>query len=283
MKLKEQRRISVVLPARDEATTIGAIVTAIRRDLVTTGLVDEVLVIDSRSRDETADVARSAGATVLPTQDVTSGIDDGKGGAMRTGIARMAGEIGIFLDADVREFGTAFVRGLLTPLLRRPELTLVKAFYDRPWSPDGTTPEEAGGGRVTELVARPLIARRTPEIGGFVQPLAGECAFVRSTVLDLPVVSGYGVDVALLLATVKRHGLDRVAQVDLGRRLHRHQDLQALGRMALQVQAAVDIVEEGLSEVVSERPVLTRASSGAVELAVDRIITRRLPPAADST
>lgn len=274
------RRISVVLPARNEAGTIGAIVTAVRNDLVGAGLVDEVLVVDSHSRDATADEARAAGAIVVPTQDVTPGVDDGKGGAMRTGIERMTGDIGIFLDADVRDFGTDFVSGLLTPLLRNPATVLVKAFYDRPWSPDGSSTDASGGGRVTELVARPLIARQAPEIGGFVQPLAGECAFVRSAVLDLPLVSGYGVDVALLLGSVRRYGLDRVAQVDLGRRLHRHQDLQALGRMALQVQAAFDIVLEGVPEVVSERSVLTRTPSGTMRLELQTVSTRSLPRAA---
>ncbi len=283
LELKGRRRISVVLPARDEATTVGAIVEAVRSDLQGPGLVDEVIVVDSRSQDDTADVARAAGAEVVPVVDVTPGVDDGKGGALRTGVAHMSGDVGVFLDADVREFGSDFVRGLLTPMLRDRDLALVKGFYDRPWDLARAAPGQAsggvsGGGRVTELVARPLIAHRAPELRGFVQPLSGECAFDRSTVAGLPFVSGYGVDVALLLQTVRARGLLAVAQADLGRRLHRHQGLQALGRMALQVSAAFDIVLGDVDEVLSERTVLDRGPSGSMALDAESVSTRRLPP-----
>lgn len=277
--LKRGRRISVVLPARDEAATVGAIVTSLVDDLVATGLVDEVLVVDSRSSDATAEVAREAGAVVVPTVDCTPGMDDGKGGAMRTGVAAMSGDVGVFLDADVREFGSDFVRGLLTPLLRDENLRLVKAFYDRPWNLPGEVPSgRSGGGRVTELVARPLIGRLAPELAGFVQPLSGECAFVREALAELPFCSGYGVDVALLWQVVRRHGLAAVAQADLGRRLHRHQDLEALSRMALHVEAAFEIVGAGVESVRSERTAVRRGDDGRVALDPETVLTRRLPP-----
>lgn len=278
------RRVSVVLPARDEAPTVGAIIRAVDTELRRTGLVHEILVVDSRSRDETAAVAREAGATVVPVDDAADGGDTGKGGALRTGIAHMSGDVGVFLDADVRDFGTDFVRGLLTPLLRDPGLVMVKAFYDRPWNVGPETPSGAtGGGRVTELVARPLIARRAPELAGFVQPLSGECAFVRDAVAAQPVASGYGVDVAMLLQTVRAHGLDAVAQADLGRRLHRHQDLHALGRMALQVAAAFDLVLDDREVVETVRTMLGRDEAGTTALRTETVTTRLLPPPAGAT
>lgn len=280
--LKGERRVSVVLPARDEGATVGAIVHAVVAELQdATGLVDEVLVVDSRSTDDTAERAREAGAVVVTAHDPVAGFDAGKGAALRTGVDRMSGDVGVFLDADVREFGTDFVRGLLAPLLRDPELVLVKAFYDRPWNLPGEVPSgSSGGGRVTELVARPLIARRAPELAGFVQPLSGECAFVREAVLGQRFASGYAVDVAMLLQTVSEHGLDAVAQADLGRRLHRHQDLDALGRMALQVAAAFDLVLDDREVVEEIRTVLARDDAGRAALGTETVTTRLLPPTA---
>lgn len=269
---KRGRRVGVVLPARDEAGTIGEIVRRVRTalcDLVP--LVDEVLVVDSRSSDTTADEARAAGATVVPTQDPEPDFDGGKGSAMRTGIARTTCDVGVFLDADVTGFDPAFVARLVGPLLSEPSLVLVKAFYDRPT-------HDGGGGRVTELVARPEIARRAPELAGFVQPLAGECAFVRDAVVDLPMVSGYGVDVGMLLHTVRKHGLDAIAQADLGRREHQHQGLPALGRMALQVRAAFDLVLDERDVVVDQRWVPRRGTQGTPELVAERVETRLLAP-----
>lgn len=279
---KAGRRISVVLPARNEAATVGEIVTTVRTVLVEQhGLVDEVIVVDSRSDDDTVQVAREAGATVVATHDVEPDLDGGKGSALRTGLEAMTAEVGVFLDADVRGFGVEFVVGLLAPLLHDPALVLVKGFYDRPWDVPGddTRSRPAGGGRVTELVARPLIARHAPELAGFVQPLAGEVAFVRDAVVDLPVVSGYGVDIAMLLQTVRKHGLDAMAQADLGRRLHHHQDLDALGRMALQVRAAFELCAPGAPEaVVDERTRTRRGPDGHVVLETESVVTRLLPP-----
>jgi glucosyl-3-phosphoglycerate synthase len=269
---KRGRRVGVILPARDEAATIGEIVRRIRTawcDLVP--LVDEIVVVDSRSVDGTADAAREAGAVVVSTEDPDPTFDGGKGSALRTGMAHLTSDVGVFLDADVRGFDPAFVARLVAPLLADPALVLVKAFYDRPT-------HDGGGGRVTELVARPEIARRAPELGGFVQPLAGECAFVREAFVDLPVVSGYGVDVGMLLQAVRKHGLDATAQADLGRREHDHQDLHALGRMALQVRAAFDLVLEDRGVVVDERWVSGRGADGAATLGAERVETRLLPP-----
>ncbi|WP_162239948.1 glucosyl-3-phosphoglycerate synthase [Aeromicrobium sp. Leaf289] len=269
---KRGRRVGVVLPARDEATTIGEIVRRVRTawcDLVP--LVDEVVVVDSRSSDDTAAAAREAGAVVVTAEDPDPAFDGGKGSAMRTGMAHLTSDVGVFLDADVRGFDPAFVARLVGPLLTDPSLVLVKAFYDRPT-------HDGGGGRVTELAARPEITRRAPELAGFVQPLAGECAFVLDAFVDLPVVSGYGVDVGMLLQAVRKHGLDATAQADLGRREHDHQGLRALGRMALQVRAAFDLVLDDRDVVVDERWVPGRDADGAATLVAERVETRLLPP-----
>jgi len=256
--LKRGRRISAILPSRNEESTLPAILAALA---TLPAVIDEVLVIDSRSTDRTVEVAKAAGATVHMVDDA---VDSGKGGALRLGVARMTGEIGVFLDADVVGFDTGFPLALLHTLLSDDDLVLVKGFYDRPW---GGSAEEAesrvtGGGRVTELVARPLIARRAPLLAGFAQPLAGEVAFTRDALLPLPFVSGYGVDIALLLGVLERHGLDAMAQVDLGVRLHGHQELDALGSMALQVGAAFELWLDGVEAVERPRTTVRRDADG---------------------
>ena len=281
-KLKAGRRVSVILPARDEEPTIGAIIETIRTRLVeTSGMVDEIVVIDSRSTDRTAEVAFAAGAIVHPVGDEALA-DGGKGAAMQAGVHHMSGDLGVFLDADVVDFGVDFVLALLAPMLRDPDLVLVKGFYDRPWNGSAggdSTPRPTGGGRVTELVARPLIHRRSPALSAFAQPLSGECAFRRDALFPLPFVSGYGVEIGILLQLLEHHGLDAMAQADLGVRLHRHQELDALGRMALQVAAAFDLCLDGRDEVVDTRTLIRRRADGALGLAQEDVTTRLLPSA----
>jgi len=268
--LLEGRRVSVVLPARDEEATIGPIVKSIRKQLVEeAGLVHEVIVVDSRSSDATADRAARAGAMVYRVGP--RGRDGGKGGAMQTGLARMSGDIGVYLDADIEDFDPAFVVRLLDPILRDPSLVLVKGFYDRP-SLGG------GGGRVTELVGRPLLRRFEPRLLGFTQPLAGECAFMREPMLRLPFVSGYGVEIGMLLQVLRVHGLDALGQVDLGVRLHSHQDLDALARMTVQLESAVSLCLDGETHVAGERVAFHRSPNGAMEMRRERIHSWLLPP-----
>lgn len=268
--LLDGRRVSVVLPARDEEATIGPIVKSIRRQLVEqVGLVHEIIVVDSRSSDETAKRAAAARATVYRVGP--RGRDGGKGGAMQTGLARMSGDVGVFLDADIEDFDPAFVVRLLDPLLRDPSLVMVKGFYDRP-SPGG------GGGRVTELVARPLLRRAEPRLLGFTQPLAGECAFVREPLLRLPFVSGYGVEIGMLFQVLRVHGLDALGQVDLGVRLHSHQDLDALARMTVQLESAVSLCVDGGTHLAGERVAFFRTAAGAMEMRRERVHTWLLPP-----
>jgi glucosyl-3-phosphoglycerate synthase len=236
-RAKRGARVSVVIPARNEQDTIAAIVTTIRRRLVTQArLVDEIVVVNSRSTDATVAQARSAGAQVVDQDEVTRGLPqmEGKGDALWAGLAASTGDIVAFVDGDLRDFSATFVTGLLGPLFTDRSVEFVKGFYHRPLV--GAAGVEAdGGGRVTEISARPLLNLFWPELAGFVQPLAGEYAGRRSTLERIPFVSGYGVEIAMLIDLLDLVGLDALAQVDLGERHHRHQSLDALGRMSAQI------------------------------------------------
>jgi glucosyl-3-phosphoglycerate synthase len=229
--------VSVVLPALNEERTVGTIVTAIRRDLIErTPLVDEVVVIDSGSTDRTSPVARAAGARVVHVDDVLPawGTVPGKGEALWKSLHATSGDLLVFVDSDLVAFDPMFVVGLLGPLLVEPAVGYVKAVYDRPLAtPEGLVP--TGGGRVTELTARPLINALWPHLAGFVQPLSGEYAGRRELLEAVPFVSGYGVELGLLVDLAELAGVDTLAQVDLGTRRHAHQSDAALGRMAGQV------------------------------------------------
>lgn len=263
---KRGRRISVCLPARDEEATVGPIVDRIRRHLVERrSLVDEIVVVDDRSRDRTAALAAAAGARVVGTDGT-----GGKGGALQEAVAAATGELLAFCDADLRDFNWRFVVGLLGPLLVTGDVVFVKAFYERNL---GGAPR--GGGRVTELVARPLLALLFPTLSGVVQPLAGEFAATRELLVRLPFVEGYGVDVGLLIDVAERVGTARMAQVDLGRRVHRNRPLAELAPMATVVaqtvlrragvrvpaSALLHVPEVGLQTVTyRERPPLVAGS-----------------------
>ena len=218
VKAKGGRRVTVCLPARDEEETVGAIVAGVGQALVTRlPLVDEVLVVDDGSQDATAVAAVAAGARVVETGGV------GKGGAMWTGLLHSSGDVVVFCDADVRNFSPGFVVGLLGPLLTDDDVGFVKGFYDRPL--DGSAGQ---GGRVTELLAKPLLRALFPHLARVAQPLAGECAGRRDVFEQVPFAEGYGVDIALLLDVVARFGLGAVVQVDLGERVHRNRPIEEL-------------------------------------------------------
>ncbi|MFG2429136.1 glucosyl-3-phosphoglycerate synthase [Streptomyces sp. NPDC048590] len=223
-------RVSVVLPALNEEATVGEIVAEIRRELVEkVPLVDELVVIDSGSTDATAEVARRAGARVVHRDAILPRMPavPGKGEVLWRSLLVTSGDIVCFVDADLKDFSADFVSGTVGPLLTDPSVHFVKAMYDRPLG------DTAGqGGRVTELVARPLLNLHWPALAGFVQPLGGEYAVRRSLLEQLPFPVGYGVELALLVDALHTVGLDALAQVDVGVRKHRHQDGQALGRMA---------------------------------------------------
>ncbi|MEO5853355.1 MAG: glucosyl-3-phosphoglycerate synthase [Nocardioides sp.] len=233
---KGETRVSLVVPARNEAATVGDVVTRVREALVdTVALLDEVVVIDSDSTDATYAVATDAGATVHRSSEIRPdlGSHPGKGEAMWKSLFVTTGDVLVFMDADLLDWDTHFVPGLLGPLLTDPEVALVKGFYERPGEQGALD-----GGRVTELVARPLIALLFPRLAGLVQPLAGEWAVRRSVFESLSVPTGYAVELAALVDTVAAHGDAALAQVDLGVRAHRHQALLDLGGMATQILAA---------------------------------------------
>ena len=234
-------RVSVVLPARDEEATVGGVVGALVRQWVEeVPLVDEVVVMDSDSTDATASVARAAGADVVATSAVLPGHGSrpGKGEALWKSLAATTGDLVVFLDADLLGDVTHYVPGLLGPLLGDPAVQYVKGCYTRPLVVDGV-PVQGGGGRVTELTARPLLNALWPELAGVVQPLGGEYAGRRSALEQVPFVSGYGVEVGLLIDLLALTGLSGLAQVDLGVRRHTSQDQEALGAMAGQVVSTV--------------------------------------------
>jgi len=235
LSAKGEQRVSLVVPAKDEAATVGDVVRRVRAGEASAALVDEIVVIDSDSSDATGEVAAEAGARVHTSAGIRPdlGSHPGKGEAMWKSLFVTTGELVVFMDADLTEWDTHFVPGLLGPLLTRPEVALVKGFYRRPGQ------HGLDGGRVTELVARPQIALHCPELAEVVQPLAGEWAVRRRHLETLPMPTGYAVELAALVDTVRRDGLDAIAQVDLGRRAHRQQDLLDLGLMATQLTAAM--------------------------------------------
>jgi glucosyl-3-phosphoglycerate synthase len=236
---KAGRRVAVVIPARDEAATIGEIAGVIRQRLMdATGLVDELVVIDSDSTDKTAAVAVQAGAVVHSAAAIRPdlGSHPGKGEALWKSLFVTDAELLAFIDADLTEWGPHFVTGVLGPLLADPGVALVKGFYDRLMD-DGSGQPVPQGGRVTELVARPLLNLFWPELSRVVQPLAGEWGIRRSVFETLAVPVGYGVEFATLLDVHDRLGVHAIAQVDLGQRAHSHQSVHDLGVMAAEILA----------------------------------------------
>ncbi len=230
--VKGGRQVSVCIPARDEEKTLPAIVSIIRSRLMDeVGLVDEVVVADDHSADRTAAVAEAAGARVVPSPP-NGDQGSGKGQALTRAVLAARGDVLVFLDADVRNFAPHFVVGLLGPVLTNERFALVKAFYQRPL--DGAA---QGGGRVTELLARPLLARLFPELGDVMQPLAGECAAPREVLNEVSLADGYGVELGLLVDVTRRLGISSLGQVDLGVRVHRN---RSLGELAPQAMAVLE-------------------------------------------
>jgi glucosyl-3-phosphoglycerate synthase len=290
--------ISVVLPALNEEATVGQIVATIRQDLMSEAvpLVDELVVLDSGSTDRTAEVAEGAGAVVVHRDSVLPRIPalPGKGEVLWRSLLATSGEIVCFIDADLREFDARFVSGIVGPLLTDPAVHLVKAMYDRPLESQGAV-VPAGGGRVTELVARPLLNLHWPKLAGFVQPLGGEYAARRSLLEQVPFPVGYGVELGMLIDSLDLVGLDALAQVDVGVRHHRHQNSQALGRMAATIYRTAQLrlsraqspggarlrLADGDGRDSPRPPVLTqfdRCPQGGFEPRVHEVAAEERPP-----
>ncbi len=235
---KRGRTISVVLPALNEAKTVGAVIETITPMLG--GLVDELIVLDSGSTDDTEAQALAAGARVVHREEALPEIppQPGKGEALWRSLAATSGDIIVFIDSDLIDPDPMFVPRLVGPLLTRDGIHLVRGFYRRPLKLDGAD-ESTGGGRVTELVARPLLAALRPELGCVLQPLGGEYAGTRELLAAVPFAPGYGVEIGILIDTYDRYGLDAIAQVNLGVRTHRNRPLSELGPMSRQIVATL--------------------------------------------
>lgn len=237
------RRAAVVLPALNEQRTVGAVVEAFMP--LTQGhpaLVEEIIVMDSGSTDATADVARAAGARVVSREAVLPHVPirPGKGEVLWRALAATTADLVVYCDADLVGVQPSLVTGLLGPLVTNPAIGFVKAFYDRPMHTSGGPGDTmdrpgTGGGRITELLARPAIAKFAPELAGIIQPLGGEYAGRRDVLTRLPFSSGYAVEIGLLCDIVDKFGIDSIAQVDVGVRNHRHRDLQSLGQASSEV------------------------------------------------
>lgn len=235
---KAGRTVSVVLPALNEEGTVGEVVESIAPLLG--GLVDELVVLDSGSTDDTEIRAVAAGARVVTREQALPEVplQPGKGEVLWRSLAATAGDIVVFVDSDLIDPDPMFVPKLLGPLLSVEDVHLVKGFYRRPLRVRGR--EDAnGGGRVTELVARPLLAALRPELNCVLQPLGGEYAATRELLASVPFAPGYGVEIGLLVDTFDRLGLDAIAQVNLGVRAHRNRPLPELGVMSRQVIATL--------------------------------------------
>ena len=239
--IRGEQTVTVIVPVRECATTIAGVLELAIEPAVRAGLVDEVLVVDADSADGSATVAAAAGARVVQQDQIRPelGATLGKGDAMWRALQVSAGEIVCFMDGDTRDPAPAHLLGLLGPLLADPSIALVKGAFARPFD-DGHARREHEGGRVTELMARPLINLHAPLLAGFAQPLAGEFAARRDLLEEIAFPVGYGVEIASLLDALTLYGLDALAECDLGSRQNRHQPLRALGEMAYSVLAAFE-------------------------------------------
>jgi glucosyl-3-phosphoglycerate synthase len=261
--------ITVVLPAREVADTIGEIVERLRG---LGPLIDQVLVVDAASADGTAEVARRAGAEVHQEADLQPEFGQvlGKGDAMWRALSVARGDLVAYLDSDTRDFSPHFALGLLGPLICEPDVRFVKGFFRRPYlRPDGTQ-LPADGGRVTELAARPLLSAFFPELAAFVQPLAGEVAARRTLFERIPFASGYAVETAMLLhARDALGGTAGMAQVDLDVRLNQHQSLRELGPMAYAVLRVISERLRAEGRLLDDRAFpLQTADGGLVQVEI---------------
>jgi glucosyl-3-phosphoglycerate synthase len=275
-KLAAGTTVSVCLPARDEETTIGAIVAEIGAELGGTGgLVDEIVVVDDGSLDRTAAQARAAGAVVVSERDILpeAGPGSGKGNVLWKSLHVCRGDIVCWVDADLRNFRAEFVTRLVAPLIEQPDVCFAKAYYHRSYEGAPT-----GGGRVTELVARPLLSLLFPKLADVVQPLGGEYAGRRYALEVVPFVEGWGVELGLLIDIVERFGRDAVVQVDLGVREHRNRPVAELGPQALAILATA-LRRAGLLESGAPFVELVRAASDGSVDAVP-VEVRERPPIA---
>ncbi|HMO55873.1 MAG TPA: glucosyl-3-phosphoglycerate synthase [Roseiflexaceae bacterium] len=288
LALKQQQgvTISLALPALNEEETIGEIIGILKRTLIDElPLIDELVLIDSRSEDRTREIAESYGIPVYVHQDILPqyGSFTGKGEALWKSLFVLRGDIVAWVDTDIKNFHPRFVYGILGPLLREPQIQYAKGFYRRPIQM-GETVSATGGGRVTELTARPLLNLFYPELSGVVQPLSGEYAGRREALEGVPFFTGYGVETGLIIDLLEQYGLGALAQVDLQQRIHRNQELIPLSKMAFAIiQVIIQRLEQRqrvqLVEPVNQSMKLIRYGEGeGFHLDVREIRDHERPP-----
>ncbi len=284
-KQEQNLTISLALPALNEEAMVGKVIRTIQRALMEQApLLDEIVLIDSNSTDRTREIAASLGVPVYIHQELLPevGARRGKGEALWKSLLVTKGEIVAWIDTDIANIDPRFVYGILGPLIANPNLHYVKGFYQRPIFAAGAL-QAAGGGRVTELMARPLINLFYPELSGVIQPLSGEYAGRRSALESVPFYSGYGVETGLLIEIYERYGLGAIAQVDLLERVHHNQPLEALSKMSFAIlQVVIDKLEQrmgtSLLADVNKSMKLIRQGAAGYSLDVAEIVERERPP-----
>jgi glucosyl-3-phosphoglycerate synthase len=284
-KQEQNLTISLALPALNEEAMVGKVIRTVQRALMEqVPLLDEIVLIDSNSTDRTREIAASLGVPVHIHQQLLpeAGARRGKGEALWKSLLVTKGDIVAWIDTDIANIAPRFVYGILGPLIVNPNLHYVKGFYQRPIFAAGAL-QAAGGGRVTELMARPLINLFYPELSGVIQPLSGEYAGRRSALESVPFYSGYGVETGLLIEIYERYGLGAIAQVDLLERVHHNQPLEALSKMSFAIlQVVIDKLEQrmgtNLLADVNKSMKLIRQGPAGYSLDVAEIVERERPP-----
>jgi hypothetical protein len=285
LKRARNLTISLALPALNEEETVGHVISTVRQALMEDApLLDEIVLIDSNSTDRTRDIAEELGVPVYIHQEVLPewGARRGKGEALWKSLHVTRGDIVAWIDTDIVNIHPRFVYGILGPLLANPRIKFVKGFYRRPLKV-GEKTQAGGGGRVTELTARPMLNLFYPELSGVVQPLSGEYAGRRDALEQLPFFSGYGVETGLLIDVFERFGLSAIAQVDLLERVHHNQPLEALSKMSFAIlQAVIRKLErrygQTIMEDVNKSMKLISYQAGSYSLEVEEIVEQERPP-----
>ena len=242
LKLKKKKglKISLCFPTLNEGKTIGNILDIVNKEIYKPGLVDEVVIVDSDSMDRTVDIVREKGFKVFDHSRIFPGLGShrGKGEALWKSLFVLEGDIIIWCDSDIKNFHPRFIYGLLGPLLLRDDIDFVKGFYQRPLKMNGSY-MKGEGGRVTEIMVRPMLNYHYPQLGKIFQPLSGEYAGRREVFENIPFFTGYGVESGMLIDIFEKFGLESIAQVNIRRRVHRNQPLSALSRMSFGILQAI--------------------------------------------
>ncbi len=284
LKRQQGLTISLALPALNEEKTVGTVIGTVQRALMHAApLLDEIVLIDSNSTDNTREIAAGLGVPVHIHQEVLPrlGARRGKGEALWKSLLVTRGDIVAWIDTDIVNIDPRFVYGIVGPLLLNPKVQLVKGFYQRPLRV-GEKTQAGGGGRVTELTARPLLNLFYPELSGIIQPLSGEYAGRRTALEQIPFFSGYGVEIGMVIDIFDRFGISGIAQVDLLERIHHNQELVALSKMSFAILQAVFRKLEGNDQrafvaEVNKTMKLIRQEAGSYYLDVEEIAERERP------